>query len=365
MSSIKVLSLPGDGVGPEVNNQARRVLTLIADAAGVGVEVEEAPFGGAAIDDCGKPLPDTVSELAAHADAVLLGAVGGPQWDSIEVSLRPERGLLALRKEMGVFANLRPARFFPALSAASPLRPELTKGADVLIVRELLGGIYFGEPRGETETEGYDTLRYSSSEVTRIVEIACELAAGRSGRVTSVDKANVLASMRVWRRAATAVGAAHTEIEMDHQYVDSAAMKLVTQPKSFDVIVTGNMFGDILSDAAAALTGSLGMLPSASIGDGPALYEPIHGSAPDIAGKGIANPLGAILSVGMMATNTLERPDLERVLQAAVEHVLDSGIRTRDLAPFGTSAVCSTEEMGDAVVARLRQSLSSPGNLHV
>lgn len=358
MTTYRIVSLPGDGVGPEVIAEARRVLDVVADAAGVAVEVEEAAFGGAAIDAHGEPFPASVQALVKECDAVLLGAVGGPKWDAVELAKRPERGLLALRKAMGVYANLRPARFFKALAGASPLRPDRTDGVDVLIVRELLGGIYFGEPREDHGDEAFDTMRYSTAEVQRVAKIGFELAQKRGGKLTSVDKANVLASMRLWRRTVDAMTPDYADVSVDHEYVDAAAMRLVTRPASFDVIVTGNMFGDILSDAAAALTGSLGMLPSASLGEGPALYEPIHGSAPDIAGQGVANPLGTILSVGMLATNTFGRPDLESAIAAAVEQTLDDGLFTRDIAPDGAGSWATTRQMGDAVVANLRQALS-------
>ena len=354
----RIVSLPGDGVGPEVVAEARRVLEILAQAAGARLEITECAFGGASIDAHGVPFTDEVAALVQSADAVLLGAVGGPKWDGVAPENRPERGLLRLRQVMGVYANLRPARFFDALSEASPLRAERTAGVDLMIVRELLGGIYFGEPRGESEHEGFDTMRYSTPEVERVTRIALELARKRSGRLTSVDKANVLASMRVWRRTVERLAAEAPDIQVDHEYVDAAAMRIVTRPSTFDVIVTGNMFGDILSDAAAALTGSLGMLPSASLGDGPALYEPIHGSAPTIAGQGIANPLGTILSVAMMAGITFGRTDLESTVVTAVEQVLDDGVRTRDIAPQGATSWSTTRQMGDAVVTRLRRLLS-------
>lgn len=350
--TYRIVSLPGDGVGPEVVAEARRVLETVTSRVGVRIEVSEQPFGGASIDAHEVPLTDEVAALCRQADAILLGAVGGPKWDGVARQNRPEAGLLRLRQVLGVYANLRPARFFGALSGSSPLRPERTEGVDLLIVRELLGGIYFGKPRGDVGGEAFDTLRYSTPEVERVTRVAIEAAQARSNRITSVDKANVLDSMRLWRRTVEAMAAETPDVTFDHMYVDAAAMKLVTRPGDFDVIVTGNMFGDILSDAAAALTGSLGMLPSASVGDGPDLYEPIHGSAPDIAGQGVANPLGTILSVGMMATTTFGRPDLEKAIVDAVEETLSDGIFTRDIAPEGAKSV-STREMGDAVLARL------------
>jgi 3-isopropylmalate dehydrogenase len=358
--TVRIVSIPGDGVGPEVTAEATRVLSVLAAAADVALELQVLPFGGASIDAHGVPLTQEVESACRAADAVLLGAVGGPRWDAVDKARRPEAGLLALRKALGVYANLRPARFFAALESASPLRPERTRGVDVMIVRELIGGIYFGTPREDLGHEAYDTMRYSVPEVERVTRVAVELARARSGRVTSVDKANVLDSMRLWRRTVDAIAADTPNVTFDHMYVDAAAMKLVTRPGDFDVIVTGNLFGDILSDAAAALTGSLGMLPSASVGDGPALYEPIHGSAPDIAGKGIANPLGAILSVGMLATTTLGRPDLDAALSAAVEDTLAAGIFTCDIAPDGAPRV-GTRAMGDAVLERLRSRLENSG----
>lgn len=353
MKSARIVSLPGDGVGPEVMTEARRVLDVVADAAGIGLEVAEFAFGGASIDAHGVPFTDEVAAALSGADAVLLGAVGGPKWDAVALANRPERGLLSLRKALGVYANLRPAKFFSALADASPLRAERTAGVDIMIVRELLGGIYFGEPREDNGDEAFDTMRYSVGEVQRVTKIGFELARNRGGKLTSVDKANVLASMRLWRRTVEAMKADNPDVTVDYEYVDAAAMRMVTNPASFDVIVTGNMFGDILSDAAAALTGSLGMLPSASVGDGTAMYEPIHGSAPDIAGKGIANPLGTILSVGMMAGITLKRPDLEAAVASAVDRTLSDGVRTGDIAAAGETKV-GTTAMGDAVVSHLR-----------
>ncbi|MCB9519494.1 MAG: 3-isopropylmalate dehydrogenase [Myxococcales bacterium] len=355
---LRVVSLPGDGIGPEVLAPALEVLATVADAAGLGLAVEEHPFGGAAIDALGEPAPARVIDACAGARAVLLGAVGGPKWDSVPAAIRPERGLLALRSELGVYANLRPARFFAPLADASPLRPERIQGADVLIVRELVGGIYFGEPRGEADDRGFNTMVYTRDEIRRVARVAFEAARTRQGRLLSVDKANVLEVMQLWRRTVTELSAEYPDVKLAHQYVDSCAMQLVSWPAELDVVVTGNLFGDILSDAAGALTGSLGMLPSASLGDGAALYEPIHGSAPDIAGAGVANPLGAILSVAMLAQYTLARPDLGRAVEAAVDAVLADGLRTRDIAS-GAASVVGTREMGDAVLDRLRRILDS------
>ncbi len=355
--TLRVLALPGDGIGPDVTVEALRVLEAAATLGGVQVQIEQAPIGGVAIDQLGSPGPPDTLAAARAADAVLLGAVGGPAWDHLPSADRPERGLLALRKALGVYANLRPARFFPALAGASPLRPELTEGADIVVVRELLGGIYFGEPRGLDGRRGFNTLVYGADEIERIGRVAFELARTRSGRLTSVDKANVLESMALWRQTMTELAADYPDVELDHLYVDACAMALVTRPRSFDVLVAGNLFGDIISDEAAALTGSLGMLPSASLGDGPGLFEPVHGSAPDIAGKGVANPLATILSVAMLLHHSAGRPDLARAVEAAVDRTLADGFRTGDIAdahaPPGQEIPVGTKAMADAVLARL------------
>jgi len=326
---------------------------------GLAVEVEHAPVGGAAYDAHGQPLPAQTLALAQAADAVLLGAVGGPRWESLDRALRPEQGLLGLRSELGLFANLRPALLYPQLAAASTLKPEIVSGLDIMIVRELTGGIYFGRPRGirarpDGEREAFNTLIYSESEIERIARVAFETARKRSGRLCSVDKANVLECSELWREVVVRTAQAYKDVELSHMYVDNAAMQLVRAPKQFDVMVTSNMFGDILSDAAAMLTGSIGMLPSASLDDsGKGMYEPIHGSAPDIAGKGVANPLATILSVAMMLRYSLGQPALAACIEQAVGRVLDEGLRTPDIAAPGTRTV-GTREMGDAVVAALR-----------
>jgi 3-isopropylmalate dehydrogenase len=308
----------------------------------------------------GHPLPDTTLAMAREADAVLLGAVGGPKWEPLDISLRPEKGLLGLRSELGLFANLRPAVLYPQLAEASTLRPEVVAGLDLMIVRELTGGIYFGQPRGVRtleggEREGFNTLVYRESEIERIVRSACEIAMKRSRRLCSVDKANVLECTELWREVATrVVEQDYPEIELSHMYVDNAAMQLVRQPKQFDVIVTTNMFGDILSDCAAMTTGSIGMLPSASLNEkGQGMYEPIHGSAPDIAGQGVANPLATILSLAMMLRYSLDQPSLADRIEAAVNQVLDEGLRTPDILSPGQTEV-TTVQMGDAVVQALR-----------
>ena len=356
--SKTVLVLPGDGIGPEIVAEAVKVLEALRAMAGLDVRLEFAQVGGAAIDATGSPLPEEVLARAQAADAVLLGAVGGPKWDSLETSRRPERGLLGLRKGLEAFANLRPALLYPQLADASTLKPEVVSGLDVLIVRELTGDVYFGEPRGvrtlpSGERQGYNTMVYRESEIERIARVAFELARGRKRRLCSVDKANVLETTAFWREVVTRVGRDYPDVELSHMYVDNAAMQLVRAPKQFDVIVTGNLFGDILSDQASMLTGSIGMLPSASLdAHGKGLYEPIHGSAPDIAGKGVANPLATILSVAMMLRHSFARPDLAERIEMAVGRVLDQGLRTADIASAGTRRV-GTVEMGDAVIAAL------------
>ncbi len=350
-----IILLPGDGIGPEVVAEGRRVLEAVAAAFGHGFTFEEHLIGGCAIDAHGTALPDETLDACRAADAVLLGAVGGPRWDDPAAAVRPEQGLLRLRKELGLFANLRPVKVFPPLVDASPLRPEKLREVDILVVRELTGGIYFGEPRLREEVDGVrralDTMVYTDAEIRRVVRLACRLARGRRGKVTSVDKANVLESSRLWRQVAMEVAAEFPDVKFEHQLVDSAAMRLIQQPGSLDVLVMGNMFGDILSDEASVLVGSLGMLPSASLGEGgPGVYEPIHGSAPDIAGKGIANPVGTILSVAMLLRHSLRLEAEAQAVERAVERALASGARTADLSR--TSPV-STHEMGDIICLNL------------
>ncbi|MFN2136458.1 MAG: 3-isopropylmalate dehydrogenase [Candidatus Promineifilaceae bacterium] len=353
-----IVLLPGDGIGPEVVNEARKVLEHIAAAYGHEFILSEAPIGGMAIDNYGNPLPPETLQLCQSADAVLLGAVGGPQWSDPLAPVRPEQGLLALRKALGAFANLRPVKVFDALAPASPLKLERVRGVDIMFVRELTGGIYFGEPQGRQETvngrEGFDTMRYNEHEIRRVLEVAFALAGQRRGKVTSVDKANVLATMRVWREVAHEVAAQYPDITYEDVLVDACAMYLVNQPKAFDVIVTGNMFGDILSDEASMITGSLGMLPSAALGEPGSigLYEPIHGSAPDIAGRGLANPLATILSAAMLLQWSLDLHGEAAAVENAVAAVLDEGWRTADIAPPGTEAI-STAAMGDRVVSAI------------
>ncbi len=354
-----ILILPGDGIGPEIVDEAVKVLACLRDDFGLDIDMDEALVGGAAYEAAGHPLPEVTLSMAKEADAVLLGAVGGPRWESLDISLRPEKGLLGLRAGLGLFANLRPAILYPQLAEASTLKSEVVAGLDMLIVRELTGGIYFGQPRGverlpSGERRGVNTLVYTESEVDRICRVAFDIAMKRDRRVCSVDKANVLECTELWREVATAVGADYPDVQLSHMYVDNAAMQLVRAPKQFDVMVTTNMFGDILSDCAAMLTGSIGMLPSASLdANGKGMYEPIHGSAPDIAGKGIANPLATILSVAMMLRYSLDAPAQADRIEAAVSSVLDQGLRTADIASAGTTRV-GTEQMGGAVVAALR-----------
>jgi 3-isopropylmalate dehydrogenase len=354
---LKLTILSGDGIGPEVTDEAVRVLETVAQGFGHQLEATRKDIGGVALVRTKDPLPVDSLEACLGSRAVLLGAVGGPAFDSFPSNLRPERGLLRLRQELGVFANLRPAVCFPALEDSSPLRPEVVRGTDVLIVRELLGGIYFGEPRQTTGAVGsrvsIDTMRYGESEIERIAHIAFQLARKRRRQVTSVDKANVLDCSRLWRDVVTRVGKGYPDVTVSHMYVDSAAMALVARPAGFDVVLTENMFGDILSDQAGAVVGSLGMLGSASIGGKVGLYEPIHGSAPDIAGQGIANPLGAILSAAMLLRYSFELETEAATIESAVAKVLDAGHRTRDLARPGQRAL-STSEMGRQVTDAVR-----------
>lgn len=356
--SKKILVLPGDGIGPEIVTEAVKVLGCLQDRHGLDLIIEQGLIGGAAYEASGHPLPEQTLASARQADAVLLGAVGGPQWESLDIAVRPEKGLLGLRAGLNLFANLRPALLYPQLASASTLKPEIVSGLDIMIVRELTGGIYFGQPRGirtleNGERQGFNTLVYSESEVRRIAHCAFSIAMKRQRRVCSVDKANVLECTELWREVVTEVAAEYPEVELSHMYVDNAAMQLVRAPKQFDVIVTTNMFGDILSDCAAMLTGSIGMLPSASLDDkGKGMYEPIHGSAPDIAGQGIANPLATILSVAMLLRYSLDLPLLADRVEQAVRTVLDEGCRTADIYTDGTRRV-STSQMGDAVVAAL------------
>ena len=355
---MKIAILPGDGIGPEIVAAAQKVLEALR-REGLPVETETAPVGGAGYDAAGHPLPPATVALARAADAVLLGAVGGPRYDTLARELRPEQAILGLRKALGLFANLRPALLYPELANASTLKPDVVAGLDLMIVRELTGDIYFGQPRGrrtnaQGEAEGYDTMLYAESEIRRIAKVGFETARARSRRLTSVDKANVLDTSILWREVVSAMATDYPDVELAHMYVDNAAMQLVRNPRAFDVIVTGNLFGDILSDEASMLAGSIGMLPSASLdGRGKGLYEPIHGSAPDIAGQDKANPLATILSLAMMFRYTFARPEVAARIEDAVRRALAQGLRTPDIAGHGEPAV-GTRAMGDAVVAALR-----------
>ncbi|MDX1519885.1 MAG: 3-isopropylmalate dehydrogenase [Gammaproteobacteria bacterium] len=355
----KILVLPGDGIGPEIIAEAEKVLLALRDGHGLEIQLQHGLIGGSAYDETGSPLPEATLAAARQADAILFGSIGGPKWEKIERDLRPERGLLALRAGLGVFANLRPAIVYRELADASALKHEVVDDLDIMIVRELIGGIYFGQPRGirtleNGERQGYNTLVYSESEIERIARMAFEIAMQRDRRVTSVDKANVLETLELWREVTTSVAADYPEVTLEHMYVDNAAMQLVRNPNQFDVIVTTNLFGDILSDLASMLTGSIGLLPSASLNEtGRGMYEPIHGSAPDIAGKNIANPLATILSAAMMLRYSLHETEQADRIENAVRHVLANDYRTADIHTAGTRKV-STSEMGDAVVESLQ-----------
>lgn len=354
---MKIAVLPGDGIGPEIVAQAARVLEALRKD-GLTIEMEYAHIGGAGYDAAGDPLPEATLKLALASDAVLLGAVGGYQYDTLPRPQRPEQGLLRIRKGLGLFANLRPAMVYPELVNASSLKPELVSGLDIMILRELTGDIYFGQPRGirtlpSGERQGFDTMHYSESEIRRVAHVGFESAMKRNKKLCSVDKANVLDTSMFWREIVTEVAKEYPQVELTHMYVDNAAMQLVRAPKQFDVILTGNIFGDILSDEASMLTGSIGMLPSASLdANNKGLYEPCHGSAPDIAGKNIANPLATILSVAMMMRYTFAREDIARRIEGAVRKVLQQGLRTGDIYEAGTQKV-GTDAMGAAVVAAL------------
>ena len=357
MSKSKILILPGDNIGLEITREAVKVINTVKKRLCLPIDIEYGLIGGAAIDSCGDPCPKETIASAKQSKGILLGAVGGPKWDKLELKLRPEQGLLKIRKELDFYANIRPAKIFDELLDSSSLKRDVLEGLDLIIVRELVGGIYFGEPRGilvndSGDREGFNTYRYSESEIRRIAKIAFELAAQRDGRVCSVDKSNVLEATKLWREIITEVSMDFPEVSLSHMYVDNAAMQLIKDPKQFDVIVTGNMFGDILSDISAMLTGSIGMLPSASLNSSKlGLYEPCHGSAPDIAGKGIANPLATILSVAMMFRYSLGYEDKATLIESAVEKVLRDGYRTVDIKTSSDNGMClNTSEMGDRVV---------------
>jgi 3-isopropylmalate dehydrogenase len=355
--SLKIAVLPGDGIGPEIVKQAVKVIEAVSERFDLQVSLEYGEIGGSAIDKFGIPFPEETKELVLNSDAVLLGAVGGPKWDKLPFEKRPERALLELRKMLNAFANLRPAKLYEPLIHASTLKPEVIRGVDIMVVRELTSGIYFGIPKGifvdGDERVGINTMRYYEHEVERVARVAFEVARKRRKKLTSVDKANVLEATVLWREVVERVHKDYEDVELNHMYVDNAAMQIIRYPKQFDVILTTNMFGDILSDACAMLTGSLGMLPSASIGGKIGIYEPIHGSAPDIAGKNIANPIATINSVGMMFTYSFNMPEVEEIIDRAVKSVLEKGYRTKDIYSEGTKVV-STEEMGDLIANEVK-----------
>jgi 3-isopropylmalate dehydrogenase len=359
----RIAVLPGDGVGPEVIAEGVKVLHVIEELYDLRFTLQHGLVGGAAMDALGDPLPETTLQLCQGSDAVLFGSVGGPKWDTLPADKRPERGLLRLRQTLDLFANLRPAKLYTALLDASSLRPEVVQGIDVLVVRELVSDIYFGEPRGiepcAAGERGFNTMSYTSTEIRRVARLAFELARQRRHKVTSVDKANVLETSVLWRREVAELAGEFRDVELEHLYVDNCAMQLVRAPRQFDVIVTGNLFGDILSDEAAMLTGSIGMLPSASIGGTVGVFEPVHGSAPDIAGQNIANPIATINSVAMMLQYALRQPQAASAIEAAVEGVLNQGYRTADIMGPGCTRV-GTAQMGDAICTALRTAASTP-----
>ncbi len=360
MTTYTLQILPGDGIGPEIMNEAIKLINWVNDNTDITINTIEDKIGGQAYDEYGIPLADSTLESCRNADAILMGSVGGPKWDGVDYNKRPEAGLLRLRKELDLFANLRPALVFDALIDASTLKPEIVRGLDILIVRELTGGVYFGEPRGiedlgNGQRRGFNTQTYTTAEIERVARVAFELARKRGNKVHSCEKANVMESGKLWREDVTALHAKeYSDVELEHMYADNCAMQLLRNPSQFDVIVTDNLFGDILSDAAAMLTGSLGMLPSASLGadKNTALYEPVHGSAPDIAGQGKANPLATILSFAMCLRYSFDQGTLADKIEAAVQAVLNSGTRTPDIMADGCTQV-STSEMGDAIIAAL------------
>jgi len=360
----KIVVLPGDGIGPEIIAEALKVFEFLQSDLGINVELEPGLIGGVAYDVHGQPAPDETMALAQEADAILLGAVGGPKWESLDIALRPEKGLLKLRSELDLFANLRPALLYPQLAQASTLKPEVVAGLDIMIVRELTGGIYFGQPRGirqldNGERQGFNSYVYSETEIRRIANVAFEIAQKRGRKVCSIDKANVLEVTELWREIVDQVANNYTDVELSHMYVDNAAMQLVRAPKQFDVVLTGNMFGDILSDCASMLTGSIGMLPSASLdSSNKGMYEPIHGSAPDIAGQGQANPLATILSVAMMMRYSFDEVKAAQLIEDSVAMALQAGLRTPDIYSEGCRSV-GTSEMGDAVIVALRSLTST------
>ncbi len=355
----QIVILPGDGIGPEVVDEGLKILSAVAEKFGFSFDLEEGTIGGAAIDKFGEPLPQSSLELAIKADAVVLGAVGGPKWEGLDYEIRPERALLGLRDKLELYANLRPAKVFSTLVDASSLKKEIIENTNIMIVRELVGGIYFGKPKGVEKLEdgnekGINTLVYTTPEIKRIAKIAFEVASKRKKKVLSVDKANVLESTELWRKVVTEVHADYQDIELSHMYVDNCAMQLIKDPKQFDVIVTTNMFGDILSDEAAMLTGSIGMLPSASLGGNNGMYEPIHGSAPDIAGQDIANPIATIMSIAMMFKYSFGLDEASELIESAVEKILQNGFRTKDIMDNCGNLV-GTKEMGDLILKEIEE----------
>ncbi len=349
MKNYKIALIKGDGIGPEIIDEAVKVLDSVAACSGFHFEYEEALMGGIAYDITGNPLPNETINISLNSDAVLFGAIGGDKWDDLPRELRPESGLLRFRKELGVYANLRPAIVYDELINASSLKPSVVKGVDLMVVRELIGGLYFGEPKGRDEDKGWNTMVYTRSEITRIAHQAFQIAMTRSKRVCSIDKANVLDVSQLWREVVTEISAEYPEVELSHMYVDNAAMQLIRDPKQFDVMLTGNIFGDILSDEASMLSGSIGLLPSASVGSKIGVYEPIHGSAPDIAGLGIANPIATIASASMMLRYSLDEGAAADKIDAAIKRTLKEGYRTQDLAQFDAKEVCSTSEIGSII----------------
>ena len=354
MKSYNISIIKGDGIGPEIVDEAIKVLDAVSTKCGFNLNYEEYLMGGIAYDMTGNPLPDETITGVLKSDACLFGAIGGQKWDALPRELRPESGLLRFRKEMGVFANLRPAVVYDELVEASNLKPEVVRGVDLMVVRELIGGIYFGEPKGKTEDKGWNTMVYTKPEIERIAHIAFKLAMKRDKRVCSVDKANVLDVSQLWRDTVEEIAKEYPEVELSHMYVDNAAMQLIANPKQFDVMLTGNIFGDILSDEASMLSGSIGLLPSASTGDKTAIYEPIHGSAPDIAGQGIANPIATISSASMMLRFSLGESEAADIIDEAIKKSLSHGYRTKDLAAFDAKEVVSTSEMGDIIAGYIK-----------
>lgn len=356
--SKKIVLLPGDGIGVDVIREAVKIISYLSDRYGLDIQTEEHLAGGASLDAHDVPLKDEVIDACQQADAVLLGAVGGPAWDDYPADKRPEKALLRLRKELELFNNLRPVKVFSSLKNASPLRPEIVDGVDLLVVRELTGGVYFGKPKGITEADGeemgVDTMRYSVTEIERIAIAAFEAAQGRRKKVTSVDKANILASSQLWRKTVNRIAGKYPDITLEHMLVDNCAMQLIREPTQFDVILTENMFGDILSDEAAMLTGSIGMLPSASLGTGTGMYEPVHGSAPDLAGRDIANPLATIASVALMFRYSLDHEDAASDIETAISKVLNAGYNCKDMSRHALH-VLSTSEMGDKILATIKE----------